>query len=125
MGHPGWETSTHCGERLASAPLAVWDSRKVGMHCFQVNLPDLNIVSITPSPKEQSESQGSGKKKAHVHKHELFGPVALGTTPGLSQGQTEVSLYFAQWKCSLFLGQLGHPGVERQQKHFLFGGRYD
>ena len=33
-----------------------------------------------------SPSLISGKKKAH--KHELFGPVALGTTPGLSQGQT-------------------------------------
>ena len=28
----------------------------------------------------------SGKKKAH--KHKLFGPVTLGTTPGMSQGQT-------------------------------------
>ena len=28
----------------------------------------------------------SGKKKAH--KHKLFGPVALGTTPGLSLGPT-------------------------------------
>ena len=28
----------------------------------------------------------SGKKKAH--KHKLFGPVGLGTTPGLSQKQT-------------------------------------
>ena len=29
----------------------------------------------------------SGKKKAH--KHKVFGPVALGTTPDLSQGQTQ------------------------------------
>ena len=28
----------------------------------------------------------AGKK---AHRHKLFGPVALGTTPGLSQGQTE------------------------------------
>ena len=35
----------------------------------------------------------SGKKQAH--KHRFFGPVALGTTPGLSQGQTQVfSLFY-------------------------------
>ena len=60
----------------------------------------------------------SGKKKAH--KHKLFGPVALGTTPGLSLGQTRFvpgtnpgcprdkprfSSYFTQWKPSLSLGQ--------------------
>ena len=32
------------------------------------------------------ELRGSGKEKAH--KHKLCSPVALGTTPGLSQGQT-------------------------------------
>ena len=32
----------------------------------------------------------SGKKKAHEHKR--FGPVGLGMTPGLSQGQTGLSL---------------------------------
>ena len=30
----------------------------------------------------------SGKKKAHKHKR--FGPVALGTAPGLSLGQTQL-----------------------------------
>ena len=35
----------------------------------------------------------SGKKKAH--KHKLFGPVALGTTLGMSWGQTQVfSLFY-------------------------------
>ena len=60
----------------------------------------------------------SGKKKAH--KHKLFGPVAPGTTTGLSQGQTQFvpgtspgcpwdkpgfSPYFTQWKPSLSQGQ--------------------
>ena len=56
----------------------------------------------------------SGKKKAH--KHKLFGPVALGTTPGLSLAQTGFvpgtnplcpgfSPYFKQWKPSLSQGQ--------------------
>ena len=34
-----------------------------------------------------SHQRMSGKKKAH--KRKLFGPVALGTTPGMSQRQTE------------------------------------
>ena len=59
----------------------------------------------------------SGKKKAH--KHKLFGPVALGTTPGMSQGkpgcawdkptlsqaQTQISPSFTQWEPSLSQGQ--------------------
>ena len=60
----------------------------------------------------------SGKKKAH--KHKLFGPVALGKTPGMFQGQTtfvpgtkplclrdkpRFSPYFTQWKHSLSQGQ--------------------
>ena len=67
----------------------------------------------------------SQTKKAH--KHKFFGPVGLGTTPGLSQEQTRsvpgtspvcpwdkarFSPYFTQWKpslsqgkCSLSLGQ--------------------
>ena len=61
----------------------------------------------------------SGKKKAH--KHKLFGPVALGTTPGMSRGQTgfnvpgtkwvcprekpRFSPHFTQWKPSLSQGQ--------------------
>ena len=58
------------------------------------------------------------KKKAH--KQRLFGPVGLGTTPGLSQGQTwfvpwanpvcpwdkpRFAPYFTQWKQGLCLGQ--------------------
>ena len=50
----------------------------------------------------------------------LFGPVALGTTPGLSQGQTQfvsgtnpgLSPYFTQWK-------LGHAWVEGRQKKLI------
>ena len=39
------------------------------------------------------QERHSGKKEAH--KHKFFCPVALGTTPGLSQGQTQVvSLYY-------------------------------
>ena len=69
----------------------------------------------------------SGKKKAR--KHKLFGPVALGTTPGLSLGQTQFvpgtnpgcpgdkprfSPYFTQWKPSLSLGQARFvPGTNR------------
>ena len=69
----------------------------------------------------------SGKKKAH--KHKLFGPVALGTTPGLSLGQTQFvpgmnpgcprdkprfSPYSTQWKPSLSLGQTRFvPGTNR------------
>ena len=43
----------------------------------------------------------SGKKKAH--KHKLFGPVALGTTPGLSPG--------ANWGLSLGFVPGKNPGL--------------
>ena len=45
----------------------------------------------------------SGKKKAH--KHIIVGPVALGTTPGMSQGQTLVFSLFYTMEVSLYLGQ--------------------
>ena len=60
----------------------------------------------------------SGKKKAH--KHNIFGSVALGTTPGLSRGQSgfvpgtktlcprdkpRLSPCFTQWKLNLSQGQ--------------------
>ena len=43
----------------------------------------------------------SGKKK-DINNNFFFG---LGTTPGLSQGQTQVSPYLTQWKPGLSLGQ--------------------
>ena len=75
----------------------------------------------------------SGKKKAHEHKP--FGPVAVGTTPGLSQGGTgfvletnplcprdkcRLSPYFAQWKPGLFPSvPLGQSRDEWRQKTFM------
>ena len=74
----------------------------------------------------------SGKKKAH--KHKLFGPVALGTTPGLALKQTQFvpgtnsgcpevpSLFYSgtpacPWdKPGLSLGQ---SGGEWRQKKFM------
>ena len=61
----------------------------------------------------------SGKKQAH--KHKLFDPVALGTSPGLFQGQTqfvpgttEICSYFAQQKPSLSQGHIHFvPGTNR------------
>ena len=58
--------------------MARFSRASVQIHCYQFNSPERRI---------------SGKKKAH--KHTLFGRVALGTTPGLSQGQTQVfSLFY-------------------------------
>ena len=74
--------------------------------------------------------QSSGKKKAH--KHKLFGPVAPGTTTGLSLGQNRVvpgtnpgcpwdkpgfSPYFTQSKPSLSQGQTQFvPGTNRWRR---------
>ena len=44
-------------------------------------------TSLCATLKRGGAKRTSGKRKAH--KHKLFGPVALGTTPGLSQGQTQ------------------------------------
>ena len=81
--------------------------------------------------RPKSLRKKSGKKKAR--KHRLFGLVGLGTTPGLSQGQTQLvpgtnpgcpwdkprfSPYFTQWKPSIGLSQ-GQPGVEGQHKRFM------
>ena len=61
-------------------------------------------------------------------KHKLFGRVALGTTPGMSRGQTgfvpgtkcRFSPYFTQWKPSLSQGQAQFvPGINPGTK----GGR--
>ena len=46
--------------------------------CVRPHLPSAELSRVGPF---------SGKKKAH--KHKLFGPVAPGTTTGLSQGQTQ------------------------------------
>ena len=49
--------------------------------------PDLSLVDFATAPSSAIRSIHSGKRKAH--KHKLFGPVALGTTPGMSQKQGE------------------------------------
>ena len=79
----------------------------------------------------------SGKKKAH--KHKLFGPVALGTTPGispgltgfvpgtkptLSQGQTQVSSLFYTMEAQFVPGTnpvcpWDNPGDEGRHKKFM------
>ena len=79
---------------------------------------------------KKKPSTVSGKKKAH--KHKFFGPVALGTTPGMCLGQIGLfpgtnplcprdkprfSPYFTQWKPSLSLGQTQFvPGTTRGRR---------
>ena len=65
----------------------------------------------------------SGKKKAH--KHKLFGPVALGTIPGMSLGQNQgFLLLFSLRKPGIVPGTnpvcfWDNPGDEGRHKKFL------
>ena len=58
------------------------------------------------------------RQEKQAHRHELFGPVALGTTPDVSRRQTQGCYpYFTQWKTSLSsLSKLGQAGVAGLQK---------
>ena len=65
----------------------------------------------------------SGKKRAH--KHKLFGLAAVGTTPGMSQGQAQILslLYtmeaqFGPWTNPVWPWDI--PGDEGQHKEFMF-----
>ena len=95
-----------------------------------VGVPNRFPIFEKSPPATASFGFLSGKKKAH--KHKVFGPVALGTTPGLSQGQTGFvpgtnplcprdkpgfSPYFTQLKPSLSQGQTGFvPGTIPETK---------
>ena len=64
----------------------------------------------------------SGKKKAHKHKH--FGPVALGTTPGSSQGQIRAFSIFYTIEAQFVPGTnlvcpWDNPGDEGRHKEFM------
>ena len=91
-----------------------------------------NVLRIYFFSGRKSEETGDHKKKQmfcefnffrkkKAHKHRLFGPVALGTTPGMSrcpwdkvglfQGQTQVfSLFYT-----------GKPGLSQGQAQFVPG----
>ena len=105
--------------RLASCPEVV---QYENLRCLKYM-----YESWDPARPSNPSARKSGKKKAH--KHKLFGPVGFGTTPGLSQGQTQFvpgtnpgcpwdkpgfSPYFTQWKPSLSQGQTQFvPGTSR------------
>ena len=72
-----------------------------------------------------AETKTRCKKKAHNHK--LFGPVGLGTTPDLSQGQTQVFSFFHTLEARSVPGTnpvcpWDKPGVEGRHTKFMFGG---
>ena len=98
-------------EMLSQHPQSAFQGLSGGRRGFSSSLrpkPSASICSVWTR----------ASKKAH--KHELFGPVALGTAPGTSRGQTgfvpgtsplcprdkpRVSPYFTQWKPSLLQEQ--------------------
>ena len=46
------------------------------------------LLRVTKTVTEKVSQSGKIRRKKKAHKHKLLGPVALGTTPGMSQEQT-------------------------------------
>ena len=97
---------------------------------------DPHLGPFPPATKfrilRSERAAGAEIKQEKAHKHKLFGPVALGTTLGMSWGQTgfvpetsplcprdkpRLSPYFTQWKPSLSGWQTQFvPGTTRGQR---------